>query len=291
MIKKDFSRFLFVAPSVLYVFIYIYIPLIAAIIISLNIGRGDELSFSGIDNYVQLLDDFTFQEAIKNTLLFVALIVPLILVLSLLICACLNHLSSERLKDIILLILYFPCITSPVAYSLFFKQLAYSDGFLSRILIYFHLPIEDGNILQNVWATRIFIALICIWAWTGFYVLILNSAIQGIDKNIIHAAKLDRASTMVIYKKIIFPSISPSILLATVLATCSAFQMYVEIALITKGGPETATYTLAFYLYRKTFTYVAEYGYSSAIGIVIFLIILSLSSLIIIYRWMRTRNE
>ena len=103
----------------------------------------------------------------------------------------------------------------------------------TQILIYFHLPIEDGNILQSVWATRIFIASICVWAWTGFYVLVLNSAIQGIDKNIIHAAKLDRASTMVIYKKIVFPSISPSILLATVLATCSAFQMYVEIALIT----------------------------------------------------------
>ena len=291
MIKGKISRCLFIAPSVIYALVFIYIPLIVAIILSLCTGRGNDLTFSGIDNYVQLLDDATFKDAIINSVFFVILIVPLVLILSLGICICLNHIHSERLKDTILIILYFPCITSPVAYSLFFKQMAYSDGIISQILIKLNIPIENGNILQNAWATRIFIALICAWAWTGFYVLILNAAVQNVDKSIINAAKLDGSNTLGVYRKIVFPSIRPSMILTTVLASCSAFQLYVEISLITKGGPETSTYTLAFYLYRKTFTYVAEYGYSAAIGIMIFSITLGIGTLIAISRWVRAKNE
>lgn len=163
MIKGKISRYLFIAPSVIYALVFIYIPLIVAIILSLCTGRGNDLSFSGMDNYVQLLDDVTFKDAIINSVFFVILIVPLVLILSLGICTCLNHIRSERLKDTILIILYFPCITSPVAYSLFFKQMAYSGGIISQILIKLNIPIENGNILQNAWATRIFIALICVW--------------------------------------------------------------------------------------------------------------------------------
>lgn len=291
MLKSKVSRFLFVAPSIIYILLFIYIPLILAIILSLCTGRGTELSLTGMENYIQLMDDMTFKEAIKNSLFFVFLIVPLIMVLSLCICVCLNHIHSERIKDIFLIILYFPCITSPVAYSLFFKQLAYSDGIISRILLWLNLPIDDSNILQNAWTTRIYIALICVWAWTGFYVLILNAAIQNIDKSVINAAKLDGLNTWGIYRKIVFPSIRPPILLSTILVTSSAFQLYVEISLITKGGPETSTYTLAFYLYRKTFTYVAEYGYSAAIGIVIFITTLIIWAIILISRWTRSKNE
>lgn len=291
MIKGKLSRFLFIAPSVIYIVVFIYIPLIAAIILSLHTGRGNDLSFSGMENYQQLLDDVTFIGAVKNSLFFVILIVPLVLILSLCICACLNHIRSERLKDVALIILYFPCITSPVVYSLFFKQLVYSDGIISRVLVKLNFPIEGGNILQNAWATRIFIALICVWSWTGLYVLILNAAIQGVDKSIINAARLDGLNTWGVFRKIIFPSIRPPILLSTILATSSAFQLYVEISLITKGGPETSTYTLAFYLYRKTFTYVAEYGYSAAIGIVIFLTTLIIGALIIGTRWIKSKNE
>lgn len=291
MIRNRLSRFLFIAPSLLYVVFFIYVPLIFAIVLSLHTGRGNELHFSGMDNYVQLLHDVTFKEAIKNSLLFVILIVPLVLTLSLCICICLNKIRSERLKDIILIIFYFPCVTSPVVYSLFFKQLVYSDGIVSRILGKLKIPIENGNVLQNTWATRVFIALICVWAWTGLFVLILNAAIQGVDKNIINAARLDGLRTWGVYRKVIFPAIRPPLLISAILAASSAFQLYVEISLITKGGPETSTYTLAFYLYRKTFTYVAEYGYSAAIGIVIFLLTLMIGMLIVVIRWIRTKNE
>ena len=190
-----------------------------------------------------------------------------------------------------MVVLYFPCITSPVAYSLFFKQLAYSDGIISRVLTQLNLLIDNGNVLQNPWSARILIALICIWAWTGFYVLILNAAIQSVDKSVINAAKLDGTNIYNIYRKIVFPAIWPPVLLTMLLTTCSAFQLYIEVSLITKGGPETSTYTLAFYLYRKTFTYVAEYGYSAAIGLLIFLITLSIGLFIVIVRWMRSKYE
>ena len=291
MLRDKLSRYLFIAPSALYTLFFIYVPLIAAVVLSLHTGRGNALSFAGASNYIQLFSDATFNEAIRNSLYFVLLIVPLILALSICICVCLNHIHSERLKDIFLVVLYFPCITSPVAYSLFFKQLAYSDGIISRVLTQLNLLIDNGNVLQNPWSARILIALICIWAWTGFYVLILNAAIQSVDKSVINAAKLDGTNIYNIYRKIVFPAIWPPVLLTMLLTTCSAFQLYIEVSLITKGGPETSTYTLAFYLYRKTFTYVAEYGYSAAIGLLIFLITLSIGLFIVIVRWMWSKYE
>lgn len=131
---------------------------------------------------------------------------------------------------------------------------------------------EAFNILQNELGAKIYISLICVWAWSGFYIIILFSAMENIDPNIYIAAKLDGAKAIRIFRIIILPIVRPVLILITLLAVCSTFQLYVEISLLTKGGPGVSTYTLSYYLYRKTFTYVADYGYSSAIGVSILLI-------------------
>lgn len=104
------------------------------------------------------------------------------------------------------------------------------------------------------------------------------------DISIIKAAKIDGASSFRILIKIILPSLASVLLLVVILTSCSAFQIYIEISLITKGGPAMSTFTLVFYLYRKTFTYVADYGYSIAIGMVILLISLFISSIFLIVK-------
>ena len=193
----------------------------------------------------------------------------------------LHSIHSERLKNIISSIFYFPCITSPVVYTLFYKQLAYSDGLLSNTLVNLGIVDSGFNLLQDELLSKIYLSIICIWAWSGFYIIILYSAVEGIDHKIYLSAQLDGANTICIYRRIIIPLVRPVLLLIITLCTCSTFQLYVEIALITKGGPGESTYTLSLYLYRKEFTYLADYGYSSAIGISIMLLNALFSLLII----------
>ena len=204
-------------------------------------------------------------------------LVPLIILISIYLAYQIYKLKSEKLQNLFTTILYIPCITSPVAYSLFFKQIAYSDGILSNYLRFINILGEDFNILQNVWSARLLIIAVCIWAWTGHYTLLLFTAMKNIDPSIYKAAKIDGANNFKILRKIILPTIKPILNLITILVIIGTLQIYIESSIITKGGHSYSTYTMVHYLYNRAFTYVAQYGYSSAIGIVIFIICVIIS--------------
>jgi len=131
-----------------------------------------------------------------------------------------------------------------------------------------------------VWGARLLIAFVCIWAWSGFYILILSVAMNNINPDIYHAAKLDGATDFTIAQKIVFPAIKPILAMITILATSSTFQIFIESSIITKGGPGMSTLTLVNQLYKKSFTYVAQYGYSSATAIIIFCVCALLSGML-----------
>ena len=257
------------------------VPIFYSLWLSFHTGELKNLYFFGIGNYERMINDRTYQITLLNSIEFVLLIVPTIIVISILATISLHSIHSERLKNIISSIFYFPCITSPVVYTLFYKQLAYSDGLLSNTLVNLGIVDSGFNLLQDELLSKIYLSIICIWAWSGFYIIILYSAVEGIDHKIYLSAQLDGANTICIYSRIIIPLVRPVLLLIITLCTCSTFQLYVEIALITKGGPGESTYTLSLYLYRKVFTYLADYGYSSAIGISIMLLNALFSLLII----------
>ena len=275
------SKILFIIPSLIIVMLLFVVPIFYSLWLSFHTGELKNLYFFGIGNYKRMINDRTYQITLLNSIEFVLLIVPTIIVISILATISLHSIHSERLKNIISSIFYFPCITSPVVYTLFYKQLAYSDGLLSNTLVNLGIVDSGFNLLQDELLSKIYLSIICIWAWSGFYIIILYSAVEGIDHKIYLSAQLDGANTICIYRRIIILLVRPVLLLIITLCTCSTFQLYVEIALITKGGPGESTYTLSLYLYRKVFTYLADYGYSSAIGISIMLLNALFSLLII----------
>ncbi|MDD4035901.1 MAG: sugar ABC transporter permease [Bacilli bacterium] len=271
------TKYKFILPSLIIILFLTYIPLIYTFILSLKKGRGNNLTFSGFANYKELLSDEKFLISVRNSTVFMLFLVPLIILISIYLAYQIYKLKSEKLQNLFTTILYIPCITSPVAYSLFFKQIAYSDGILSNYLRFINILGEDFNILQNVWSARLLIIAVCIWAWTGYYTLLLFTAMKNIDPSIYKAAKIDGANNFKILRKIILPTIKPILNLITILVVIGTLQIYIESSIITKGGPSYSTYTMVHYLYNRAFTYVAQYGYSSAIGIVIFIICVIIS--------------
>ena len=272
MTKRTHHIKFFIVPSLLLITFLIYLPLIYSFILSFQTGRGNNLEFGGFSNYINLINDVIVRRTLVNSLIFTVIIVPSIILLSIYLAYKINKLKSEKMQNIVTTIIYIPCITSPVAYSLFFKQVSYSDGILSNIIRNIGFLDSNFNILQNAWSARLLIALVCVWAWTGFYTLILYIAMKNTDPSIIKAAKIDGASDLKTLRKIILPTVKPILYLITVLITINTFQIFVESMLITNGGPGVSTYTLIYYLYNRAFVFVPRYGYASALGVLIFVI-------------------
>ena len=119
---------------------------------------------------------------------------------------------------------------------------------------------------------RIAICIVCVWAWSGYYTLLLLSAMQSIDPLVYKAAKLDDLNGWQIIYKITLPIIMPVVLFCSVLLSGGIFQLFAEVMIISKGGPEHSTITLSYYIYQLCFEYVPQFGYAACIAIVIFII-------------------
>ena len=277
-------KLLFLLPAMLTIVATVYVPLVYAFYLSLFGGRGRKIEYVGLGNYTKLMSDDMFLSSLVNSLIFTAIIVPCILLLGCLLAYCLWNLKSSAAKRFLSILYFMPSVTSPVAYSLFFKQITYSDGIVSGILKALHVLSDESSLLNSVAGARILISAICVWSWTGFYALILRAAIDNINESAIEAAEMDGASTSKSFRKIILPNISPVLVMVCILSSCSIFQLYTEVALITKGGPGISTYTMALYLYRKAFVYVSEFGYASAIGIAVFFLLILVCLVIIIQK-------
>lgn len=274
----------FILPSLVLLLMTTYLPLAYAVWMSFNKGNGNHFVFNGINNYIALTSDEVFKTALVNSIIFTLVVVPSIFMFSVGVAVLLHQLHSDKIRSFFTSLLYLPCVTSSVVYSLFFRQVAYPDGILSNMLVDFGFVKEGFNIMQNEISAKIYISLICVWAWSGFYILILNSALQSTDRNLICAAQLDGASTSKVYRKIILSQNRPVLLLIILSSICSTFQIYSEAFLITNGGQGFSTSTLVLYLFNKTFTYVSDYGYSATIGIMIFTINLAISAVAVLIR-------
>jgi len=230
------------------------------------------------------MSDDMFLSSLGNSFIFMVIIVPCILLLGCLLAYCLWNMKSAAKKRFLPILFYMPSVTSPVAYSLFFKQITYPDGIVSSMLKVLHILSDESSVLNSTTGARILISVICVWSWTGFYTLIIKAAIDNMNESAIEAAGMDGASTAKIFRKIILPNIYPVLVMTCILSSCSIFQLYTEVALITKGGPGVSTYTSALYLYRKAFVYVSEFGYASAIGIEIFFLQLLVCLMMIVQK-------
>lgn len=271
-LRYNIYRLAFVFGSLLIILLFTLVPLLYSIYLSLMSGRASYLSFSGLDNYRRLLDDPVIVKALTNTLCFTLVLTPVVLIISLLLANCIHNVRSEKLKGLYSIILFFPSITSPVAYAFFFKKLFAADGFINRFALIFDLSVESVNYLLTPFGARIAIVIVCIWAWSGYFTMLLLSAMQGVDPIVYKAAKLDGLNGFQILYKITLPIIKPVALLCSVILSGGIFQLFAEVMIISKGGPEHSTITLSYYIYQLCFVYVPQFGYAASIAIIIFLI-------------------
>lgn len=270
--KTNKYKFTFVGGSLFIILLFTVVPLLYSLVLSFQVGRGSQLSYDGFANYERLFSDAIVIKALLNTVGFAILLTPIVLFISFFLANCINNVKSEKLKSIYSVILFFPSITSPVAYAFFFKKMFTADGFLNRFNHLFNPDAEFTNYLLTTDGARIAIVIVCIWAWSGYFTLLMLSGMQSINPQVYKIAKIDGLSPFKTTFKVTLPIVKPVVLLSSVILTGGIFQLFAEVMIISQGGPEYATITLSYYIYRLCFEYVPQFGYAAAIAILIFVI-------------------
>lgn len=274
--KLNRKAWIFVIPSIVLVMTFVFYPMVQAFITSLQSGMGNNLSFVGIDNYKRLLTDSTFKKALYNTILYLIIQVPIMIMLALIISSLLN---DKRLKarGFFRTAIFLPCVTSLVSYSIIFKSLFATDGFINSILMKINIISQPIAWITHPICAKILIIIAITWRWTGYNMVFYLAGMQAIDDSIYEAAEIDGANAFVRFKTITLPLLRPIILFTTINSTIGTLQLFDEVVNITNGGPANATVTISQYIYNLLFKYSPNFGYAAAISYVIVFIIVILS--------------
>jgi len=276
--KEQINGWAFVMPALVLIGVFMIYPILWSLWMSFQTGRGMQLSFGGLANITRLTQDPVFLRALTNTLIFLAIQVPVMLVLALLFANALNN-SQLWGRGFFRTAIFLPCVTSLVAYSVIFKSMFAGDGIINQTLL--ALNIIDGPIAwlaDPFWAKFVIVTAIT-WRWTGYNMIFYLAAMQNIDRSIYEAARIDGVPAWARFWYITVPMLKPVILFTSVISTIGTLQLFDEPNLITLGGPSDSTLTLSMYIYNLSFKFMPSFGYAATVSYVIVVLVALLSVL------------
>jgi lactose/L-arabinose transport system permease protein len=268
--RENRAGWVFVAPALALLGVFMVYPILWSLWMSLQTGKGLNFKFGGFANIIRLTKDPVFQHALSNTLIFLVVQVPIMIVLALLFAVALNN-PKLKGRAILRTCIFLPCVTSLVAYSVLFKSMFAADGVVNDTLMMLHIisaPI--GWMLDPFWA-KVLIIMAITWRWTGYNMVFYLAALQNIDPSIYEAARIDGVPGWARFTSMTVPMLKPVILFTTVLSTIGTLQLFDEVNTITASGgsggnPADATLTLSLYIYNLLFKYVPTYGYAATVS-------------------------
>ncbi len=261
-------------PVILVFAVFIIYPIIKSFMLSFYEFKGGEYNFVGFDNYVNLMKDDIFLKSLFNTFIYLIFQVPIMIFLSLILAYLLDQ-AFLKFKAVFRVSVFLPAIKSLVAYSLVFKLLLNNEYGLINFLLNL-VGIDPVNWLNGPISSKVSVMLAITWRWTGYNMVIMLAGLQRIPQEIYEASDIDGANRFQKFMKITLPLMKPIILFSAITSTIGTLQLFDESYILTEGGPDCATITVAHYLYNNGFKYI-KFGYAAAISYVLVIIIAILS--------------
>lgn len=274
--KRNLTGWAFLLPAALLIFVFCFYPMVQALILSFQKGTGSAVQPAGFANYARILKDATFQQCLFNTIFYFVIQVPIMLILALILAQMLNS-PDIKGKGIYRTMIFLPCATSLVSYSMIFKSLFANDGLVNRVLSTVGIPTVDW--FQNAWAARWVIVIALVWRWTGYNMVFYLAGLQNIDYSIYEAARIDGASPLQQFVHLTIPLLKPTILLTAIMSTSGTLQLFDESVNLTAGGPGKATMTLTHYIYNISFVETPKFNYAAALSVFILVVVAVLSAI------------
>lgn len=198
------------------------------------------------------------------------------LVVAIILATLLNK-KDLKCKGLFRTMIFLPCCTALVSYSIIFKTLFAYDGYVNTVLTNMGLISERINWLGQVSTAKVIIIIALIWRWTGYNMVFYLAGLQNIDESLYEAARIDGAGPVKAFFKITVPLLRPTILLTTIMSINGTLQLFDESVNLTNGGPANSTLTMSHYIYKASFEYNPQFGYAAAMSYVIFILVAILS--------------
>ena len=284
--KNTLVAYSFLAPNFIGFAVFTLVPVICAILLSLfewNGGDISKLKFVGLDNYATIFAtkkvaekgiEYFFNRAdlgiaLKNTVYYTIVTVPLTIVCSLALALLLNKIKGAVFFRTVF---FFPYVSSMVAICVCWSFMLMKDGPINQIIMAMGIDFNKGwtaDSTMAIWS----IILVSVWRNMGYYMVLYLAALQGIPRELTEAATVDGANKWQQFLHVTLPQLKPTTFFVSVMMVISCFKIYDVVAIMTDGGPGRATKMLVTYIYDEAFIKV-RYGQASAISMVLLVIVL-----------------
>ena len=276
-LKASLTPYLFLAPALLVLVGVVFWPALQAFRFSFMEYGYDVTQppvWVGLKNFERLIQDETFWQTLRNTVVYLVCVVPILAIAPLLLAILVN----QKLKGMhwFRVAYYTPVVVSMVVAGIAWKWLYAENGLLNQILIS-----VTGREVGIPWLTSPDWALfsvmaVTVWKGLGYYMVIYLAGLQGLSADLYEAAAIDGSDGWRKHWDITLPLMKPYIFLVSVISAISATKVFEEVFVMTKGNPRNASKTVVYYVYESAFVDL-DMSYACTIGLVLFLIILGLS--------------
>lgn len=279
--RKAIKQYVQVAPylalGVVFTFVFVLYPLVKGIYISFFeykvLSPSDSL-FVGFQNYWRAFQDPKVWIALRNTVLFAIVTVPGQWLFGVIV-AMLINLKTTKFTLFFRFVYYLPVISSWIVVSYLFKFM-FSDGasgFVNYLLVeWLHVLPEPVNWLQHTWTANTVVWIVSIWKGIGWVMIMYLAALQSIPRSLYEAASIDGAKGVTTFLHITLPLMRAMTTYIMINLIIGSFQAFIQVYLITEGGPLDSTHLLSTYMFRHAFQFF-EFGYASAISVIMGLMI------------------
>lgn len=271
---KKYVPYLFILPAMAILTVFFFIPFFQTIGLSFFDYTNSiyNPSFVGLNNYKELLNSPLFYQVMGNTFFFLVLAVPFLVIFPLFLAILIN----QKIRGITLykILIYLPVIVSIVVAAIAFKWLYAQEGILNYFVGL--LGIDPIGWLTDSRFSMISVAIVTVWKGIGYYMMIYLAALMSVPQDLYEACDIDGANFLTKHLTVTIPQIMPTIALVSTISIISAMKVFVEIYVMTKGGPLNSSKTIVYYIYERAFENL-DLGYASALAVVLLIVIMIFS--------------
>jgi len=271
MKTRKLTPYLLVTPYILHFVVFVAFPVIFSIVLTFHKWNIiSPMKFSGVDNYIRLINDALFLKSIMNTFVFLIIHIPLQIFVALVLAEILNQ--KIFMRGFFRAAFFLPVVVSGVVVTMLWQQMfAFDTGLLNRILT--TIGLNKVGWLVDPQVAMSSIAVMATWKNVGLYVILFLVGLQTVPPHYYEAADLEGANRFQKFFNITLPMIKPTMFMVIILSTIGGFSLFIEPYIMTGGGPLNSTISAVLYIYKQGFFYY-HMGYASTLGLFFALIIL-----------------
>ena len=275
--KNTLIAYSFIAPNFIGFMALTMLPILFSIVLAfMKWDSAHPMEFVGLQNFMKLPTDSTFLISLKNTVLFAVITVPLTIFCSMALALLLN--APIRCRVFFRSVYFFPYVASLVAVAVVWNMLFHPDmGPVNSLLHALGMQNPPRWSADIHWALPTVMSM-NIWKNMGYYMIVYLAALQGIPRELYEAAIMDGASAWQRLRFITLPMLTSTTFFVLIMNVINAFKVFDQVYMMTQGGPGRSSMVLVYHIYNTAFIKF-EFGYASAISVVLFAIVLTVTIL------------